>query len=74
MKGIDLLGVVTFVNSLKEDAESTIKTLTENDINTKIITGDNIFLGVQTALTTGMISPGVKVLVLEGAKFKGESV
>jgi magnesium-transporting ATPase (P-type) len=51
-----------------------VRTLTESDIDTKIITGDNIFLGVQTALSTGMISAGAKVVVLEGAKFQGESV
>lgn len=65
---------MTFVNLLKEDAQSTIEALTESEINTKIITGDNIFLGVQTALMTGMISTGFKVVVLEGAKFRGQSV
>jgi magnesium-transporting ATPase (P-type) len=74
LKKIDILGLVTFVNLLKEDAQSTIQALTESEINTKIITGDNIFLGVQTALMTGMISTGVRVVVLEGAKFRGESV
>lgn len=71
---INILGVATFVNQLKEDAQSTVKTLTDNDISTKIITGDNIFLGVQTAFMTGMIPTGVKVVVLEGAKFKDESI
>lgn len=74
MKRIDIIGLVTFVNLLKEDAQSTIEALTESEINTKIITGDNIFLGVQTALMTGMISTGIKVVVLEGAKFRGQSV
>lgn len=55
LKHTKLLGIVTFVNQLKDDAISTIETLAEAGITTKIITGDNIFLGVQTAFATGMI-------------------
>lgn len=62
------LGVVAFNNQLKEDAVETIKTLTECGINTKIITGDNIFLGVQTAFLTGMIEKQMRVIVVEGDK------
>jgi cation-transporting ATPase 13A3/4/5 len=64
-----IVGVVTFVNQLKADAKATISTLAECDINTKIITGDNIFLGVQTALMIGMIPPNSKITVLEGRKY-----
>lgn len=60
----NILGVVTFVNQLKSDAVSTISTLAECDINTKIITGDNIFLGVQTAIMIGMIPLQAKVTVI----------
>ena len=59
-----IMGVVTFVNQLKSDAKSTINTLAECDINTKIITGDNIFLGVQTAIMIGMIPPQAKITVI----------
>jgi len=61
--------VVTFVNLLKDDAKSTITTLTEAEINTKIITGDNIFLGIQTAIFTGMIEQNDKVIVIEGRNY-----
>lgn len=64
-----MLGVVTFVNSLKEDAHVTVNTLTEAQINTKIITGDNIFLGIQTAILTGMLPEGSRVAVLEGKHY-----
>lgn len=64
LKGISILGVVTFANSLKQDARETIQTLTECSINTKIITGDNIFLGIQTAVLAGMIPPDSTVAVL----------
>lgn len=59
-----ILGVVTFINQLKPDAKSTISTLAECDINTKIITGDNIFLGVQTAIMIGMIPPQAHITVI----------
>lgn len=70
LRGISILGVVTFVNLLKEDARETIQTLTECCINTKIITGDNIFLGIQTAILTGMIPPSATVAVLEGKRYE----
>ena len=50
-----ILGVVTFINLIKTDARETVDTLTNCDISTKIITGDNIFLGIQTAFMTGML-------------------
>lgn len=57
------------MNQLKDDAVSTIATLSEAGISTKIITGDNIFLGIQTAFTTGMISNDKKIIVVEGSKY-----
>lgn len=64
MKQTEILGVVTFMNKLKEDASSTISTLSAAGISTKIITGDNIFLGIQTAFETGMIASDRKVVVI----------
>ena len=58
------MGVVSFVNELKDDAKSTLKTLTDCDIATKIITGDNIYLAIQTAIETGMIPYKSAVAVL----------
>lgn len=69
LRETEMLGVVTFVNKLKEDAASTIAALNAADISTKIITGDNIFLGVQTAFATGMITPDKRVIVVEGSKY-----
>lgn len=63
------MGVVTFVNHLKSDAKSTISTLTECDINTKVITGDNIFLGVRTTFMAGIIPLKAKVSVIEGKHY-----
>lgn len=63
------MGLVTFINLLKPDAISTLHTLHNADIRTKIITGDNIFLGVQTAFSTGMIRSDQRVVVVEGSKY-----
>jgi cation-transporting P-type ATPase 13A2 len=68
-----ILGLVTFVNLIKPDARQTIETLRECNIGTKIITGDNIFLGIQTAFATGMIPDSARVVVLEGRHFDTES-
>lgn len=65
--------MVTFINQLKHDAVQTISTLGEAEIITKIITGDNIFLGVQTAFMTGMIPGDKKVIVVEGSKYNPSS-
>jgi cation-transporting P-type ATPase 13A2 len=68
-----ILGLVTFVNLIKPDARKTIEALRECDIGTKIITGDNIFLGIQTAFAAGMIPESARVTVLEGRNFDAES-
>ena len=64
LEGTRMLGVAAFGNQLKDDAVDTIQTLTECDIHTKIITGDNIFLGVKTAIMTGMVRPHQRVAIL----------
>lgn len=73
LRDTTILGVVTFINQLKHDAVQTISTLGEAEIITKIITGDNIFLGVQTAFMTGMIPGDKKVIVVEGSKYNPSS-
>lgn len=67
MKDTAILGIVSFVNLLKHDAKETIELLSANEINTKIITGDNIYLGVQTAIIVGMIPSNASIAILEGS-------
>ena len=43
--------------------------LSEAGIITKIITGDNIYLGIQTAFATGIIDSDKQVIVIEGSKY-----
>ena len=64
LKDTTILGVVTFVNQLKSDAIQTINALAQAEINTKIITGDNIFLGVQTAFMTGMLPNDKNIIIV----------
>ena len=49
-KDFTLMGIVTFDNSLKEDCVQTIQSLKEADIEAKIITGDNIYIAIETAM------------------------
>lgn len=64
IRSVRIIGVVTFVNLVKTDARQTIDILTDCGISTKIITGDNIFLGIQTAFMTGMLPQNASVGVV----------
>ena len=43
---------------LKEDAADTLATLAAVEIKAKIVTGDNLFVAIQTALTLGIVPKG----------------
>ena len=68
LSDIHILGLATFHNKLKEDTISTIESLSEAEVDTKMITGDQIYLAVKTAFMSGIIPFAKKVLVLEGSK------
>ena len=65
--------MVTFSNCLKGDTVQTIETLSNAGIKTKMITGDQIFLGIKTAFMAGIISSGKKVIVLIGSRIEHNS-
>ena len=62
----ELLGLVTFTNQLKSSAPGIIQTLRSIEIDVKMITGDNIYVAVQTAMGVGIVPPGKNVAVVEG--------
>jgi magnesium-transporting ATPase (P-type) len=62
------LGIVAFENKLKVDTRSTIDKLVESDIEPKMITGDNIFIAVETGFRAGILKEGEKVVLFEGRK------
>lgn len=66
--GITQLGLVAFENKLKHDTRQTIDKLVLAGIEPKIITGDNIFIAVETGVRAGVISADDSVLLLEGRK------
>jgi magnesium-transporting ATPase (P-type) len=68
LRGVRLLGLATFTNQLKDDARRLVETLREAEIAVKVITGDNLFVAVQTALALGIVAAGRSVVALEGAK------
>ena len=45
----------------------TIKRLKEANIQTKMITGDNIFIGIETAMRAGILTREKDIVVIEGA-------
>ena len=67
-KDLTLLGVVGFENKLKHDTVETIRILMQGGIEPKIITGDNIYIAVETAIRTEILPHGSKIILLEGAK------
>lgn len=69
-KGLTLLGVVAFENRLKHDTVDTLAKLMKANIEPKIITGDNIFIAVETALRTNILPHGSKIILFEGRKQK----
>ena len=73
LKNTKILGLVTFVNKLKSDAHNTIFNLEDSGVNTKMITGDNIFLGIKTAFVAGIIDQNKKIIVVEGHRFDKSS-
>ena len=56
--------IVTFANSLKPDAASIISTLQGANIKTKMITGDNIYVAIQTALSLEIVPFGNRIIAL----------
>ena len=59
-----LLGVVGFENKLKHDTVETIRILMEGGIEPKIITGDNIYIAVETAIRTNILPHGSQIILL----------
>lgn len=57
LQDIEMLGLVSFVNKLKDEAPGVIERLrSEVQVNVKMITGDNIYTAVQTSFKAGLIS------------------
>lgn len=55
LQGIINLGLIAFQNSLKSDTWLTLNKLKRSNIETKMITGDNIYIAVETARRAGIL-------------------
>lgn len=53
--GLTMIGLATFDNLLKEDTAETIQKLSDAEIEVKVITGDNIYIAVETAIRTKIL-------------------
>lgn len=62
------MGLAAFENKLKGDTRETIEKLNLSDIESKMITGDNIYIAVETGYRARILKEGEKVLLLEGRK------
>lgn len=60
--------MVAFENKLKDDTRATIDLLVDSDIEPKMITGDNIFIAVETGFRAGILREGESVIMIEGRK------
>lgn len=66
LEGITMLGMLVFENKLKPDASETITRLSLADIRSRMITGDNIYIAIETAMRCGILERREEVIVLEG--------
>ncbi len=70
---LTMVGLVTFENKLKAETKEAIDKLSNSKIQTKIITGDNIYIAIETAHRSGILSSKPldnKVIVIQGKKQK----
>ena len=65
---VKVLGLVAFENKVKSEAREAMQRLRESNIDMKIITGDNIYIAVETALRSGILLENYEVILLEGKK------
>ena len=62
------LGLVAFENKLKDDTVQTIEDLHRANVEPKMITGDNIYIAVETGMRSRIIEKDEKVILLQGSK------
>lgn len=70
-----MVGLVTFENKLKAETKEAIDKLSNSKIQTKIITGDNIYIAIETAYRSGILPNRPldnKVIVIKGKKQKDD--
>lgn len=66
------MGFLVFENKLKDDSAETIELLREGGIDSRMITGDNIYIAIETAMRCNILRRGEEVSVIEGKEQKLE--
>jgi predicted P-type ATPase len=56
-------GVLNFANQMREDTPEVIKQLTDADVQSIMLTGDNLYTGIHVARKTGIIASGMGVIL-----------
>lgn len=70
-------GLVCFENKLKGDTKETLERLARSNIESKMITGDSLYIAAETGRRAGILGLGEKVVFLEGkncVKMEGEDL
>lgn len=67
---LNFLGLVFMINPLKAKTAPTIAQLQENRVDCLMVTGDNIYTGVNVSLGSGIIQDGTKIFI--GTKGKDD--
>lgn len=71
-KDVIILGLLAFQNKIKDEAKETMERLKESSIKAKMITGDNIYIAIDTAIKSGILEKNKKVVILEGKNQRSE--
>ena len=61
-----MIGLLVFGNKVKEEAKELIEKLKIANIESRMITGDNIFVAVETAIRCGILNSAEKITVFQG--------
>lgn len=62
-KDLQFAGVLNFANQLREDTPEVIKQLNEADIQSIMLTGDNLHTGINIARKSGIMEPKKSVII-----------
>lgn len=61
-----MYGMLAFENKLKHDASEIMVKLAFARIQPRMITGDNVYIAIETAMRCGILERKTEVMVLEG--------
>jgi magnesium-transporting ATPase (P-type) len=73
-KDCTFIGVLNFLNAMREETPDVVKDLTAGAVQSTVVTGDNTMNGIRTAKEAGIISANVAVIIANTDKHDSDSV